>query len=91
MKEENKRIIGEVLDEIESSLKDPKGLVSHQRRLIFLISIGSVALFESYLEKLNVLKKGYKINHLWFKKKKENVKKPLSVIITCPVEEVKKN
>lgn len=90
MKEENEKIIEEVLDEIDSALRDNKGIASHQRRLIFLISIGSVALLEGYLERLDVLKKGYKVNHLWFKKKKENVKKLLSVIITCPIENLEK-
>jgi hypothetical protein len=90
MKEGNREIIQEVLDEIELSLKDPRGLIFHQRRLIFLISIASVALLENYLEKLEVLKKGYKINHLWFKKKKENVKKLMSLIISCPIGEVEK-
>ncbi|OGJ19044.1 hypothetical protein A3K73_04455 [Candidatus Pacearchaeota archaeon RBG_13_36_9] len=85
MKEENKKTIEEVLDEIES-VKDPKGIFSHQRRIAFLLSMGAVALLEDYLERLNVLKKGFKINHLWFKKKKENVKKLLSVILTCPIE-----
>jgi len=41
MKEEkHQETIKEVLDEIESALKDKRGLVSHQRRLAFVISLG---------------------------------------------------
>ena len=86
MKESNKRIIAEVLDEIDSALKDPKGVQSHQRRLAFSLSLGMVALIEIYLDNLNVLKGGAKINHAWFKKKKENAKRLISNLITCPIE-----
>ena len=89
MREGNKRIIEEVLDEIEAALKDPKGVQSHQRRLAFYLSLGTIAITEGYLENLNVLKKGAKINHSWFKKKKENVKNLISGLIICPVENLK--
>ena len=83
-------IIEEVLDEIESALKDPKGIASHQRRLSFALSLGIVNLIEKYFKKLNVLKSGAKIDHRWFKKKKENVKKLIVNQITCPIENLDK-
>ena len=88
--ERNKEILKEVSDEIDSALKDSKGIVSHQRRLAFSLSLGSVALIENYLHKLKVLKPGAKINHLWLKKKKENIKKLISNQITSPVENIEK-
>lgn len=78
----------EVKDEIESALKDPKGLVSHQKRLAFCLSLGTTFLLEDYLNRKNVLKKGFKINHQWFKKSKKNIKEILSEKITCPVEQL---
>ncbi len=90
MKEENNKIIEEVLDEIESALKDSRGVTFHQRRLAFALSLGVVSLIESYLDKLGVFRPGAKINHLWLKKKKENVKDLLSRQITCPVSSLKK-
>ena len=39
-------IIKEILDEIESALKDTNGVIAHQRRLIFLLSLGSINLIE---------------------------------------------
>lgn len=88
MKEKYKEIFSEVMDEIESSLKDPKGVIAHQRRLAFSLSFGMVNLLESYLDKLNVLKPGAKINHLWLKKKKENVKKLISNQITSQIDSI---
>lgn len=78
----------EVSDEIEVALKDPKGIVAHQKRLAFCLSLGTTSLLENYLRNKNVLKQGYKINHQWFKKNTENVKIILSDKITCPIEEV---
>lgn len=83
------KIIDEVLDEIKSSLEDPRGIISHQRRLAFSISLGATFLIENYLKKLNVLKSGAKINHLWLKKKKENVKKIIEKQIITPIENLK--
>ena len=51
-------IINEVLNEIEASLQDPKGMALHQRRLAFVLSLGAVAIIEHYLSTQNVLKKG---------------------------------
>lgn len=84
--DKNKGIIEEVMDEIESSLRDSKGIVSHQRRLAFSLSLGSVILIEDYLKKKQVFKSGAKINHLWFKKKKENAKRFISNQITSQIE-----
>ena len=65
MKEEkHEEIIKEVLDEIESALKDNRGLVSHQRRLIFSITLGAANLLELYFHKLNIIKEGSIVNHL---------------------------
>ncbi len=88
MESKNKGVINEVLDEIETALKDPRGIVVHQRRLAFVLSLGAISLIENYLNKLNILKSGAKINHLWLKKKKENAKKLISNQITCPITNV---
>ena len=42
MDKKYEEIMEEVLDEIESALKDPKGITSHQRRLSFSLSLGIV-------------------------------------------------
>jgi hypothetical protein len=83
-------VIDEVSDEIESALKDPKGIVSHQKRLAFCLSLGTTNLLEKYIKDKGVLKVGNKINHRWLKKKKENIKKIIQDKITCPIEELKR-
>ena len=50
MKTQNEQIIDEVMDEINSSLNDSKGIVSHQRRLAFSLSLGTSVLLEDYLK-----------------------------------------
>ena len=88
--ERNEKILEEVLDEIEAALKDPKGIIFHQRRLILTISLGVVALIENYLDKLKIFKSGAKIDHRKFKKKKERVLEHISNQITSSVEEIPK-
>ena len=90
MKEDNRRILEEVLDEIDTALKDPKGIVAHQRRLAFALSLGAVSLIENYLSSKNVLKKGVKINHRWFKKKKENVRNLISNHLISSIDNLDK-
>ncbi len=90
MEEKNKKILDEVLDEIETALKDPKGIIAHQRRLAFALSMGAVSLIEDYLSNKNVLKKGAKINHRWFKKKKENAKDLISKHLISSIDNLGK-
>lgn len=90
MAEKNDEIINEIIDEIESALKDTKGVAFHQRRLAFSLSLGSSTLIENYLKKKGILKPGAKINHLWFKKKKENVKKLISNQTISSIDEISK-
>ena len=78
------------MDEIEWALKDPKGIVAHQRRIAFALSLGAITLMENYLNNKGVLKKGAKINHLWLKKKKENVKSLISKHLISPIENLEK-
>lgn len=86
----NTELIKEVMDEIESALKDSRGIVPHQRRLAFLLSLGTVALIEDHLSKINVLKSGAKIDHRWLEKNKDNVKALISKQIICPIENIEK-
>ncbi len=89
MKQKYKEILTEVLDEINSALNGSEGIVKHQRRLSFSLSLGVMTLIEVYLDKLGVLKSGAKINHLWLKKKKENTKKLISNQIISQIEDIK--
>ena len=71
--EKHLEALKEVQDEIDSALKDPRGVVVHQRRLAFSLSLGACTLIELYFHKHNVIKEGAKIHHEWLKRKKETI------------------
>ncbi|MCX6821785.1 MAG: hypothetical protein NTW30_03325 [Candidatus Aenigmarchaeota archaeon] len=77
----------EVLDEIESALKDPGGLLKHQRRLAIMLSLGISELVEIYFHKLGIMKSGSRIKHTFFKKK--DAKEELSNQIAISPDDVK--
>ena len=89
MKEEShQQVLKEVLDEIGAALKDEKGLQAHQRRLAFSLSLGAVNLLELYFHKLNIIKGGTQINHIWFNRKKETILDYLQNQLTSPIKEI---
>lgn len=88
-KERHQEVLKEVLDEIESALHDKNGLLRHQRRLAFSLSLGAVNLLEIYFHNLNILKEGSMIDHTWFKRKKERVFEKLENQITSPIRVIK--
>ncbi len=75
--------------EIESAIKDPAGLASHQRRLALMTSIGVAELIELYFHKLEIIKPGAKIEHQWFQRKQDNIKEKLSEVVIKPLSLVK--
>ena len=77
--------LNEVLDEIAVALKDSRGLVAHQRRLAFSLSLGTATLIELYFHRQKIIKEGSKINHEWFKRKKENVLLQLQQQVISPL------
>ena len=87
-KEKHEEILNEVIDEIETALKDQRGLIAHQRRLAFALSLGGIQLLELYFHKLNIIKEGSRINHRWFKRKEESIKEYLQKQITSPLDSI---
>lgn len=59
----------EVMDEIQMSLEDPRGLVVHQRRLATMLSIGTCKLIEIYFHKLGIMKGGGRIKYTILRRK----------------------
>lgn len=87
-KEKHDEILTEVLDEIGTALKDKRGLLSHQRRLAFSLSLGAVNLLELYFHKLDIIKEGSKIDHRWFKRKEDTILEHLQRQITSPINSI---
>lgn len=88
-KEKHEEILREVVESVENALNDKRGLVAHQRRLAFSLSLGTVNIIELYFHKLNIIKEGAKIDHRWFKRKKERIKERLGRQIVSPIDSVK--
>lgn len=66
--EKHRESLKEVVDEIETALEDPEGLMRHQRRLALMLSLGVAELVEAYFHKLGIMKSGARIKHTWFKR-----------------------
>ncbi len=88
-KERHEEVLKEVLDEIGSALNDKGGLVSHQRRLAFSLSLGAVNLLELHFHILNIMKEGSMIDHSWFKRNRKNVLEKLGKQVTSPIDSIK--
>ena len=86
--EKHAESLKEVMDEIEKSLEDPKGLLWHQRRLASMLSIGICDLIEIYFHRLRIMKEGSRIKHQWLRK--TDVKERLSNQITSTIAKVKR-
>jgi len=84
--EKHQESLKEVLDEINTALDDPRGLISHQRRLAMMLSIGNCELIELYFHKLGIIKEGSRIKHDWFKQKR--IKEKLENQIISPINQV---
>ena len=79
-------ILKEVMDEIETAQQDPQGLLSHQRRLALMLSLGVCELIELYFHKLDIIKSGSRIKHTWFRQKR--IKEKLEQQIISPLDVV---
>lgn len=85
--EKHTDVLKEVEAEISASMEDPEGLIRHQRRLAFMISLGVADLIELYFHKLGIIKEGSRIKHEWLKKK--SIRDMLSGQIIKPIDSVK--
>jgi len=89
LKEKHEEILKEVDEEINSAINDKRGLLSHQRRLAFSLSLGMANIIELYFHKSDILKEGSKVNHLWFKRNKSKIKEKLQKQIVAPIDSIK--
>lgn len=89
-KEKHEEILKEVEEEIKSTLEDKRGLLFHQRRLVFMISLGAENLLELYFHSLDIMKGGSKLDHRWFKRKKEYIYERLQNQIVSDIKNIEK-
>ena len=88
--EKHEDALKEVYQTIDQALNDPKGLLSHQRRIASMTSMGMQQIVEMYFHKLNIIKPGTQLKHEWFKLDEKNINNKLSPTLTKKLEEIPK-
>ena len=81
------KILKEVEETIRGSL-ETNDILSHQRRLIAMLSLGVQQLIEVYLHSLNVIKPGTQIKHEWFGMGERNLSIKLSAILSTKMKNI---
>jgi len=74
-------ILKEVDETVSEALKS-RDILTHQRRLISMLSIGAQQLLEAYFHRLNVIKPGTQVKHEWFGMGERNLDDKLASILT---------
>jgi len=87
--EKHKEILKEVDETVKLSLK-AESLLSFQRRLTAMLSLGSQQLIEIYFHKLSIIKPGTQVKHEWFRLGERNLLLKLSAILTTEIRKVPK-
>ena len=88
--EKHEDALKEVYQTIDQALNDPKGLLSYQRRIASMTSMGMQQIVEMYFHKLNIIKPGTQLKHEWFKLDEKNINNKLSPTLTKKLEEIPK-
>jgi hypothetical protein len=78
----------EVVETLEQSLKDPRGLCAWQRRLASMLSLGSQHLIEFYFHRVGAMKPGSQLKHEWLKMEEKNLRIRLNGIMTKSVSSI---
>ncbi|MBI3190127.1 hypothetical protein HYZ41_00325 [archaeon] len=79
----------EVMETLEQSLKDSRGLCAWQRRLASMLSLGSQHLIEFYFHRMGAMKPGAQLKHEWLKMEEKNLKIRLNGIMTKSASNIK--
>ncbi len=80
----------EALKEVEDTIGEAlKGnLLDYQRRIMFMISLGTQHLIELYFHRLHIIKPGAQVKHEWFKMGDKNASFRLSAVLTKKLDEI---
>lgn len=91
LEERHIEALREVHETIEETIKDSRGFLPRQRRLIAMISLGAAHLVELYFHKLNALKPGMQIKHDWFQSENKRLKVHLIGFLTKKIDNLPKS
>jgi len=88
--EKHEEALEEVYETINQALSDSKGLLSHQRRIASMTSMGMQQVIETYFHKLHIIKPGAQLKHEWFKLDEKNIINKILPVLTKKLEEIPK-
>jgi len=86
LEEKHLEALCEAHETIEDALRDSRGLLAHQRRLMALLSLGAAHLIEYYLHRLRAIKAGASIKHQWFKADARRISLMFAGVLTKSLE-----
>ena len=79
----------EVREAIEESIRDSRGLLPRQRRLMAALSLGTQHIMEVWLHKAKAIKPGATIKHEWFSAEGHKLKIRMIGILTKDIKSLK--
>ena len=85
--EKHMKIMGEVEETVKGALH-ARDILSYQRRLASMLSLGVQQLVEIHLHRLRVIKPGTQIKHEWFGMGNRNLSLKLSAILTTEINSI---
>ncbi len=85
--EKHLEALKEVDETVEEALKT-QSILSYQRRLSAMLSLGAQQLVEIYLHRLKVIRPGTQIKHEWFGLGERNLTVKLSAILTTDMGKI---
>ncbi len=81
----------EALKEVDETIEEAlnsKNILSYQRRLSAMLSLGIQQLIEIYLHRLNVIRPGTQVKHEWFGIGERKLHQRLSAILTTEAKNI---
>ena len=78
----------EVKETIDEALKDPRGMLPRQRRLMGALSLGMQHIIEIWLHRAGAIKPGAFVKHDWFQSEERRLKLRLAGTLTKDIKTI---
>ena len=88
LEEKHIEALREVHETIEEAVKDPRGILPRQRRVMTMLSLGTAHLVELYFHRLHAIHPGMQIKHEWFGSESRRLRLHLAGLLTKNLEKL---
>ena len=89
--EKHMAALDEVRRSLEVALKDPKGLLTHQRLLMSALSLGMQHLMELWLHRSKAIKPGATVKHEWLASEEKRLRIRLAGMLTKELSAIERS